>query len=173
MKLPSIAVASAAFALSVLAGATASAQQRPQDLAADDRIVRAVTIDDLRALAEAEGVQVSRVGNYGPVSLDAVTSDGLRFRMIGMACIEGNTVCRGVHFNATYGASADVTAEKVNEISLKLLAVSVWEREGQLGISRYVILDGGQQMANLKANLRNFLGAVPIVTEDVWPSTAQ
>ena len=166
-------VFSTVFLLFLLFAGIAARAQQPQDLAADDRIIRAVTVDDLRALAAAEGIQISRIGNYGPVSLDGITADGLRFRMIGTACIEGETVCRGLHFNATYGASADVTAEKVNAISLKLIAVSVWERDGQLGISRYVILDGGQQMANVKANLRNFLEAVPLVTGEIWPSTAR
>ncbi|MEZ6001814.1 hypothetical protein [Hyphomonas sp.] len=37
-------------------------------------------------------------------------------------------------------------------------------------MTRYLILDGGQRMENLKINLQNALALGPLVADVIWPS---
>jgi hypothetical protein len=50
-------------------------------------------------------------------------------------------------------------------------AVSTWwDKDGEtVGVTRYLILDGGQRMENVKINLQNALALGPLVADVVWP----
>lgn len=139
----------------VAAAGTASAQ--------DDALIRSVTVDDLEALAVDEGHTVLGYGEAGDISVRAETTDGVIYYLSGTACIDGG--CRGVNMSARYEANDQVSLEKINEANLSRAAVSVWLLGETLGVSRYVILDGGMTEENLKINLDNFLAIVPTVID--------
>ena len=165
----------AATALAALVTFTASAEDFTADtsLADDDRVVRSVDLEDLKALAIAEGHTIRSVGDEGAVSVRATTPDGLIFNLIGTACdTEYADGCLGFMVQVRYDDDEYVTMEKINQANLSYAAVATWwDQDGDtVGVTRYVILDGGQRMENVKINLQNALALGPLVADVIWPS---
>ena len=166
-----LAVAAIAAAMSF----TASADDFTADtsLADNDRVVRSVTLEDLKAIAVSEGHEITEVGGQGDVSLRALTPEGLIFHMIGTACdTEYADGCLGLMVQVRYDSDEDVTTEAINNANISYAAVSTWwdKEEKTVGVTRYIILDGGQCMENLKVNLQNALSLGPMVADVVWPT---
>lgn len=141
-------------------------------LADNDRVVRSINLEDLKAIAAAEGHTIDSVKEYGDVSLRATTPDGLIFHLIGTACdTEYSDDCLGFMIQVRYDADSDVTTDKINDANITYAAVSTWwDKEGEtVGVTRYVILDGGQRMENLKINVENALALGPLVADVIWP----
>ncbi|HIG23584.1 YbjN domain-containing protein [Henriciella sp.] len=142
----------AVAAMLALAG-TASAQAT----------VQSVTLQDLERFATDAGHEVVAFGETTENSLRAETPNGVTYYMEGTACDDG--ACRGIIMSSRFQATDAVTLDKVNRANLERAAVSVWRLEDSVGVSRYVILDGGMSEANIKINLDNFLAIVPGVVE--------
>ena len=107
----------AAAILSATVSLAASADDLTADtsLAENDRVVRSVGLDDLKAIAVAEGHNIEAVGENGDVSLRATTPDGLIFHLIGTACdTEYSTDCLGFMVQIRYDSDSDVTTEAVS-----------------------------------------------------------
>ncbi len=165
---------SALFALAVMCSpAVAQNIKADATLARDERLVKAVNVEDLKAIIVAGGYKVSQIGPVGPVSVKGTTDEGVEFLLIGAVCDSAGhrPDCVGINMQVRYDADADVTLEKVNKASLTYAATSTWLDTGSktLGISRYVILDDGVTMANVKANLSNLLAIANRVTDIIWP----
>ena len=140
----------------VAASGTASAQ--------DEALIRSVTIDDLEQFSIDQGHTILGFGEAGEISLRAETPDGLIYYLSGTACNEGS--CAGINMSARFDANENVTLEIINDANLRRAAVSVWLLNGStLGVSRYVILDGGQTMENIEVNFDNFIAIVPTVID--------
>jgi hypothetical protein len=166
-------LAVAAFAAVISFSASADDFTADTSLADDDRVVRSVTLEDIKAIAVAEGHEITEVGGNGDVSLRAVTPDGLIFHIIGTACdTDYANGCLGLMVQVRYDSDESVTTEAINSANLTYAAVSTWwDKEGEtVGVTRYIILDGGQRMENLKVNLQNALALGPLVADVVWPS---
>ena len=142
----------AVAAMLALAG-TASAQAT----------VQSVTLQDLERFATDAGHEVVAFGETTENSLRVETPNGVTYYMEGTACDDG--ACRGIIMSSRFQATDAVTLDKVNQANLERAAVSVWRLEDSVGVSRYVILDGGMSEANIKINLDNFLAIVPGVVE--------
>ncbi|MEZ5954385.1 MAG: YbjN domain-containing protein [Hyphomonas sp.] len=142
-------------------------------LADNDRVVKSVNLEDLKAIVVAEGHTIDSTGAFGDVSVRATTEDGLIFHLIGTACeTEYSDDCLGLMVQVRYDADSDVTLESVNSANVTYAAVSTWwDKENEtVGVTRYVILDGGQRMENVKINLENALALGPLVADVIWPS---
>lgn len=125
--------------------------------------VQSVTLQDLERFATDAGHEVVAFGETTENSLRAETPNGVTYYMEGTACNDG--ACRGIIMSSRFQATDAVTLDKVNRANLERAAVSVWRLEDSVGVSRYVILDGGMSEANIKINLDNFLAIVPGVVE--------
>lgn len=125
--------------------------------------VQSVTLQDLERFATDAGHEVVAFGETTENSLRAETPNGVTYYMEGTACNDG--ACRGIIMSSRFQATDAVTLDKVNRANLERAAVSVWRLEESVGVSRYVILDGGMSEANIKINLDNFLAIVPGVVE--------
>ena len=125
--------------------------------------VQSVTLQDLERFATDAGHEVVAFGETTENSLRAETLNGVTYYMEGTACDDG--ACRGIIMSSRFQATDAVTLDKVNRANLERAAVSVWRLEESVGVSRYVILDGGMSEANIKINLDNFLAIVPGVVE--------
>ncbi|RIJ31218.1 YbjN domain-containing protein [Henriciella algicola] len=125
--------------------------------------VQSVTLQDLERFATDAGHEVVAFGETTENSLRAETPNGVTYYMEGTACDDG--ACRGIIMSSRFQATDAVTLDKVNRANLERAAVSVWRLEESVGVSRYVILDGGMSEANIKINLDNFLAIVPGVVE--------
>ncbi len=141
-------------------------------LADNDRVIYSINVEDLKALAIAEGHTITDVGVYGDDSVQATTPDGLIFHLIGTACeTEYSEDCLGFQVQVRYDDDETVTTDLINQANLSYAAVSTWwdADEAVVGVTRYVILDGGQRMENLKVNIQNAVALGPLVADVIWP----
>jgi Putative bacterial sensory transduction regulator len=162
-------------AVALCAPMAAAAQNLPAPnlaLAKDERVLYGVVLDDLRALAASQGATITSEKNEGDVSLIAKNNSGLIFNLVGKVCeLDGRIGCLGLSMEVRYDDDASVTLDKINEANRTYAAAkTTWYPEKKTFIvNRYMILDGGESMANLKVNLMNTLDLGIGVSEVIWP----
>lgn len=140
-------------------------------LAEADRLVRSVTLEDLKAVLAIDGYTINNTGDYGAHSVQGVTEGGLIFDVVGTICQnEIRPGCLGINMTVRYDGDEHVTLERVNGANLTWPPTSVWYdvSEPTLGVTRYVILDGGMTIQNVRDNLVNLLSIAPQVADYVW-----
>lgn len=162
-----------ALALTLVGATPAMAQSLSANtaLARDERSVEFVTVEDLKAIIVATGHTVLSVGEFGPTSVKAKTAEGLIFHLIGTACSEpGVPGCLGISIQVRYDIDSRLTYEKINRVNTRYWAATVWIDHDKkvLAITRYVILDYGVTMRNVKTNLTNLLAINKEVQKEVW-----
>lgn len=144
-------------------------------LARNDRMVRSVFLADLKAIVADAGHTIDSVGDAGENSVTGITPDGLIYHVDGTIC--ENQIrpgCLGININIRYDGDEMVTYEKLNAANLAWNPVSValdgvvGQTGSSLVITRYVILDGGMRMENIKDNLTNALSIAMDVADFVW-----
>lgn len=158
------AAAAAALAFSPVA---ASAQSFD-----GDRVIKSARLDDLKAVVTSLGHTVDAVGVSGEYSLRGITEEGLRYLLIGTACDVGNVSgCQGVMMQVRFTNDSEdrISLENVNRANFEQAAISAWfnEDSNTMGVTRYVVLDHGITMANLKANVDVLLAITPLVLDIV------
>lgn len=147
-------------------------------LADDNRLVKAVYLADLQSILTEEGYVIEESTSEGEISVQALDSEGtgLIFHLTGTACETDITDgCLGINMEVRYDADGTESLARVNEANIMWSATSTWyaapEADGEVGtlaITRYVILDGGQTIGNIKVNLENLLAIAPQVADYVW-----
>lgn len=147
-------------------------------LADDTRVVMAVSLQELQTILVEEGYTIDSTGDDGEVSVRATdTADtGLIFNILGTACdTEYSDNCLGINMQVRYDADGQETLERINEANLMWTATSAWYSAGgtdgnspTVGITRYVILDGGMTIRNIKDNLLNLLAIAPQAADYIW-----
>lgn len=147
----------------------AHAQEAEEDAPQPDRdgwLMTSISIDDLEYIVETQGHELEELIPSN-VAVMAMGVNGVRFFMQGTACNAERT-CQGLHIWMTFDGS--MSYERANEINYEYAAVSaiVKDRAGYQ-ISRYIILDHGTTMANIKSNLLNTLA----IGEQIWIAEAQ
>jgi len=144
-----------AAALCTSLTAMASAQD------ADERLYKSVTQADLETVASSSGHTITQRGTEKP-SVYGENEDGLKYSLSGTACTN-NSPCLGVNMTVSYDLPAGMSLDDLNRADVKFAAVSVWQQENSIGVSRYVIMDGGMTMENLRVNLKILLQIAPQV----------
>jgi len=145
----------------------------------DNRLVTSVNLQDLQSILAEEGYTISSTGQEGAVSIEATDTGGtnLIFQLLGTACdLEGyGPGCLGINMQVRYDADGAETLERINDANLMWAATSTWYSAGGIdgesptvGITRYVILDRGSTIGNIKDNLANLLAIAPQVADYVW-----
>jgi hypothetical protein len=156
--------------LAILSAAALSAQ------ADDSRILTGATLADLQTIVVEEGYTILSTGDEGEVSVRAKTAEGLIFNLIGTICdSEYSDDCLGINMQVRYDADGKETLERINGANLMWGAVSAWYSVGgvdgktpTVGITRYVILDRGATVGNVKDNLLNLLAIAPQAANYIW-----
>jgi hypothetical protein len=148
---------------------TAQAQEAPTEPVEPDRdgwLMTSITIDDLEYIVETQGHELEELIPNN-VAVMAMGVNGVRFFMQGTACNAERT-CQGLHIWMTFDGA--MSYERANEINYEYAAISaiIKDRAGYQ-ISRYMILDHGTTMANIKSNLLNTLA----IGEQIWIAEAQ
>jgi hypothetical protein len=150
----------------------------------DNRIVKSVSLKDLETILVEEGHTIMSTGDDGAVSVRATDTNGtgLIFNLLGTACgTEYSVDCLGINMQVRYDADGTESLERINAANLMWGATSAWysadgfdpeEPVPTVGISRYVILDGGMTRRNVKDNLLNLLAIAPQVADYVWETGA-
>jgi len=146
-----------ALALGLLA-APASAQDY-----APDRVKKSVEIADLAAVVGSLGHQVIEEGEGEDVLVIGEDPDQIKYILLGTACnLEGVAGCQGVLMQVQFDLPAGTTPETLAKANLEYAALNVWANfeDKTLGFTRYVVLDQGVTMANLRANIEVLLSLV-------------
>ena len=144
----------------------------------DSKLVKAVSLQDLQTIIIEEGYTINSTGDDGEISVRATDTagTGLIFNVLGTACdTEYSDDCLGINMQVRYDADGYETLERINGANLMWAATSAWYSAGgtdgnspTVGITRYVILDGGMTVRNIKDNLLNLLAIAPQVADFVW-----
>ncbi len=144
----------------------------------DAKVVKSVSLQDLQTILVEEGYTINSTGDDGEVSVRATdTADtGLIFNLLGTACdTEFSDDCLGINMQVRYDADGQETLERINDANLMWAATSAWYSAGgvdgetpTVGITRYVILDGGMTIRNIKDNLLNLLAIAPQAADYIW-----
>lgn len=145
----------------------------------DSTVVKSVKLADLQRILSEEGYTINSTGDDGDVSIRATDTNGtgLIFNLLGTACdLEGyEGGCLGINMQVRYDADGNETLERINDVNLMWAATSTWYSstgyDGEtptVGITRYVILDGGMTIRNIKDNLLNLLAIAPQAADYIW-----
>lgn len=149
-----------------LAAAPAAAQQF-----VPDEIKKSVGTEDLAAVIGALGHQVIEQGEVGNVLVLAENQEQIKYVLLGTACdANGVAGCQGLLIQAQFELPATATYQSVAQANLQYSALNVWVDFDQksLGFTRYVVLDEGVTMANLRANVEVLMGLLG----DAYPVAA-
>jgi hypothetical protein len=133
-----------------------------QDFVAD-KVVKSVDAGDLAAVVGALGHQVLERSDGEEIVVLAENPDQIRYVLLGTACgMNGVEGCQGVLMLAQFDLPPSATYESVARANLDFAALNIWVDFGEksLGFSRYVVLDEGVTMANLRANVEVLLSLI-------------
>jgi hypothetical protein len=134
-----------------------------QEVYDPSRIVKVVETADLVAAVNSLGDNVIEA-DIDRRAVIAMSPEGLRYVVFGTACdIEDIRGCRGVMIEIRFDSSPEVTAAGVNKANMNEGAILTWldEEEWTLAFSRYVIVDHGITMANLRENIGVLRAIIP------------
>ncbi|GAB4481279.1 MAG: hypothetical protein OHK0018_12730 [Erythrobacter tepidarius] len=128
-----------------------------------DRVVKSIDTADLAALVGALGHQVLEQGEGGEIVVLAEDRDQLKYVLLGTACgMNGVSGCQGVLMQVQFDLPPATTYETIAKANSEYAALNVWADFAQrsLGFTRYVVLDEGVTMANLRANVEVLLSLI-------------
>lgn len=139
-----------------------------QDTSRDAELITSIDKDKMRYVIESAGSSVT--GDLdGVFGLMGETTDGLKFGLEGKACNDELASCLGVDMFVLIN---DIGTDSVaNQVNLKWSAIkAVALDNGQLRLSRYLILDHGQTLQNLRLNLNTTTAIASAARADHSPT---
>jgi hypothetical protein len=137
-----------------------------------ETVLSTVSKADLRLLVTLEGHTITEEDFYDVPSVRGKTKDGLIFQVSGSNCSDGpEPRCRNVMMQIRYDDDDRVTYEGINEANWSEAMIATWwDKEGKtVGFTRFVVLDGGVTLMNLRQNLRAMFTYVPTVLKYPFP----
>ena len=144
----------------------ASAQEEPTQPDRDGWLMTSVSFGDLEYIIETENYETGQAFEDN-VAIMAVSPSGTPFFMQGTACSRDGS-CQGLHIWMSF--VGELSEARANQLNYDYAAVSVIAlNNGSYQISRYLILDHGTTMANIKANLLNVLA----IGQEIWTAQRQ
>jgi hypothetical protein len=172
-------IVSACLAALALVALPAAAQTYTANTALADvnRLIKNVTVEDMKAIVVAEGHTIDSVDTAAEAPMVvAQTPGGLFYVLKGQACeLEGYENCLGLSIEVRYDADPSVSYETINEANASYLAGKVYRGLNEDGVdtvfvTNYAILDSGQTMGNLRTIVANMIEIGPAVSGIIWPA---
>ena len=139
----------------------------PSSAAAQDydaqAVKKSVTTADMRAIVAELGHEEREIveDDYVVVARNA---DGLTYSLFGTACDVGSVAgCQGIMAQVRYDVPETVTPQRLAAANLRYAALNVWAdfENDVMGATRYIVIDHGVTMANLRANIEVLLDLAP------------
>ena len=129
-----------------------------EDTSRNDELLTSLNQDTIRFISESLDHTVRRdleddVGVLA-VYTDDTAGDELIYAIQGKVCQDGPD-CLGAEIYVIY--NGDFTAEQANAINKRWAAIKAAVTDGDLYLTRYLILDNGQTIGNIRTNLLNAL----------------
>jgi len=162
-----LALAAAAATL-MLTGA--AAPLAAQDYAAA-RVKKSINQDDLVAVVGSLGHQVLEQGTPEDIFVAAQAEDGTTYLLFGTACnVNEVPGCQGIMMQIRFDLPPATTVQTLAAANLEQAALNTWAdfEDKTLGFTRYVVLDYGVTMANIRENVNVMLA----ITEEAYPIAA-
>lgn len=133
-----------------------------------EQVVHGVQLEDLKAIATSLEHEVVVESMAGRTSLAARSADGTLYLLLGTACGNDALGCQGVNMQVRLDAE-EIDHDKINAINMAEQALNTWfdADTGTLGFSRYVVLDHGITMGNLRENLVVLLAIAPSAADSL------
>lgn len=128
-----------------------------------DKVIRSIEVEDLVAIVNSLGDSVEEAQDENRAVI-AQTPEGLRYVVYGTACdAEDVPGCQGVMIQIRYDVPDEATSAGVNQANINEGAIMTWlaEDRSTLAFVRYVVLDHGVTMANLRENIVVLLAVAP------------
>ncbi|NQY41077.1 MAG: YbjN domain-containing protein [Henriciella sp.] len=139
----------------------ANAQEEAAQPDRDGWLMTSVSFSDLEYIVETDNYEAGQAFE-DDVAIMAVSPGGTPFFMQGTAC-SAEKVCQGLHIWMSF--VGELSDARANQLNYDYAAVSVIAlNNGSYQVSRYLILDHGTTMANIKANLLNVLA----IGQEIW-----
>ena len=154
-------------AASAIVPATASAQAY-----SPSRVLKSATVNDLKAIVGSLGHTVEAEDVAGDYSIRAHDEEGLKYLLIGTACDVGDVPgCQGIMMQVRFSNDdgQEIVYENLNRANFEQAAVSTWysPEEETIGVTRYVVLDYGVTMQNIRENVNVLLAVTPLAMDVV------
>jgi len=143
---------------------------------AADRVLYRVSGDDLRAVVDKMGHEVSgSVARKGRFSMSIRTPKGQpNYFIFGEKCLKRYAECASVIYTTGYSPKAGVTLDTVNELNNKHVAKvsleTVAPESYVVRVQRRVLTDEGVTMGSLRAELVMYLRELAQIRVDTHPS---
>ncbi len=153
-----------ALAFALAASALLPSGASAQSVYSADRIIQSAHLDDLEAVVASLGHEVVKAADNGSVSMLAKADNDVVYILDGTACdANGVPGCQGVLLQVRYDLPDSVSYESVSKANLTQAAIKTWIDipDKTLAFSRYVVLDNGISMANLRQNIIVLLDLAP------------
>lgn len=162
--------ASTMLAAALAFGAVASAPAAAQDFDAA-RVKKSVDQNDLLAVIGSLGHQVREEGKADDIFVAAEAEDGTTYVLFGSACNVNEVAgCQGIMMQIRYDLPPATTVQTLAAANFEQAALNTWAdfETKTLGFTRYVVLDQGVTMGNIRENVNVLLA----ITEEAYPIAA-
>jgi hypothetical protein len=140
----------------------------PAPLAAQDfdfaRVVSSVEQADLLSVVGSLEHKVVEQSAGDEAFVVATSREGVTYVLFGTACgVNGDPGCQGIMMQVRLAMPPGTTPETLTKANAAQAAVTAWaDFDAKLLLfSRYVVLDEGVTMANIRANVNVLLAALP------------
>jgi hypothetical protein len=155
------------FAMTLAAGAAFAAVPATAQSYNATRVIGSVTLEDLQAIVGDIGHEIVTTRTENAPFIAARTPEGVVYAIEGRACTDAKTDCKGILIEAAYSGADNVTDENIARADRRYAAVnaSVNRERDDFRFTRYLILDDGVTMANIRANVTVFLALQPLSLE--------
>lgn len=138
-----------------------------EDTSRNDELMTSLNQEDIRFVAESLDHTVRRdlEDQVGVLAVyeDEASDEELVYAIQGKAC-QDSPDCLGVEIYVIF--EGDFTAEQANDINQRWAAIKASATDGSLFLTRYLILDNGQTMGNIRTNVLNALAIAENIAEE-------
>ena len=165
MMLKSIFAATAVIAtLSAIPGHAQTTDQTAQQIS-PDRIVRSVTIDDIRAITASYGhTIVQDMPERNGMLME--TPNGFKYMILLKVCNE-TTACEGVLIGSIHALPEGTTWQILNQADMQMDAFGLYIANDQLIVDRYMILSGGVRVESFAHEIGTLVAAAPVLVQSI------
>ena len=143
-----------------------------EDSSRDEELITSLNQADVQFVAESLDHTVRREidDSVGVVAGYGDEDDALVYGMQGKVC-EDNANCLGLEIFVIF--EGDFSPEDANSINQRWSAIKATSTESSLYLTRYLILDQGQTLGNIRTNVRNTLGIAEQVQAEQTSTQAE
>ena len=165
MMLKSFLAATAVTAALSVSTATAQTTETTDQQVSADRIVRSVTMEDVRAITASYGhTVVEEMPARNGVVMQ--TPNGFKYLILLKVCNE-TAACEGVLIGSIHDVPEGTTWQILNQADMQVDAFGLYIANDQLIVDRYMILSGGVRVESFAHEIGTLVAAAPVLVQSI------